>query len=81
MDLTVCPECAEPAEIRWRAVMESTDGPVEHARILCNRRHWFLLPVAALARSELAVSVEPRNELRCPADAGVHSAETGAAQL
>jgi hypothetical protein len=60
MDLTVCPECAEPAEIRWRAVMESTDGPIEHAKILCNRRHWFLLPVAALARPEPAVSVEQR---------------------
>jgi hypothetical protein len=81
MELTVCPECAEPAEIRWRAVMESTDGPIEHAKILCNRRHWFLLPVAALARSELAVSVEPRNELRCPADAGVDRAGTGAARL
>jgi hypothetical protein len=50
MELTVCPECAEPAEVQWRAVMESTDGPVEHAKILCVRRHWFLLPTAALAR-------------------------------
>ena len=81
MDLTVCPECAEPAEIRWRAVMESTDGPIEHAKILCSRRHWFLLPVAALARFELAVSEEPRNELRRPADAGVHRAGTGAERL
>jgi hypothetical protein len=81
MDLTVCPECAEPAEIRWRAVMESTDGPIEHAKILCSRRHWFLLPVAALARFELAVLVEPRKELRCPADAGVHRSGTGAERL
>jgi hypothetical protein len=50
MDLTVCPECAEPAEVQWRAVMESTDGPVEHAKVLCVRRHWFLLPTAMLAR-------------------------------
>lgn len=50
MELTVCPECTEPAEIEWRAVMESTDGPVEHARVLCVRRHWFLLPTADLAR-------------------------------
>lgn len=49
MELTVCPECSEPAEILWRAVAESTDGPVEHAKVLCVRRHWFLLPTAALA--------------------------------
>jgi uncharacterized protein YbaR (Trm112 family) len=47
MDLTVCPECAEPAEVQWRSVLESTDGPVEHAKIICARRHWFLVPVAA----------------------------------
>lgn len=51
MELTACPECAEVAEIQWRDVLESTDGPVEHARILCVRRHWFLLPTAALAHA------------------------------
>lgn len=51
MNLTICPECAELAEVQWRAVLESTDGPIEHAKILCVRRHWFLLPVAALAGS------------------------------
>lgn len=45
MDLTHCPECAAPAEIQWSAVLDSTDGPVEHAKILCVRRHWFLLPM------------------------------------
>jgi len=50
MDLTVCPECAEPAEIEWRAVLESTDGPVEHAKVCCVSRHWFLLPTARLYR-------------------------------
>jgi len=50
MDFTMCPECAQPAEIQWRAVMESTDGPVEHAKVLCLNRHWFLLPIASLAR-------------------------------
>jgi hypothetical protein len=48
MDMTVCPECNELAEVEWRAVLESTDGPIEHARIRCVRRHWFLLPVATL---------------------------------
>ena len=48
MDLTGCPECAAPAEIEWRAVLESTDGPIEHAKVLCVNQHWFLLPVACL---------------------------------
>jgi hypothetical protein len=49
-ETTSCPECGELAEVEWRAVLESTDGPVEHAKIRCVRRHWFLLPVASLAR-------------------------------
>ena len=48
MDMTSCPECGSLAEIEWRAVLDSTDGPVEHARVRCVRRHWFLLPVATL---------------------------------
>ena len=48
MDFTICPECDGLAEVQWRAVLESTDGPVEHARIQCVRRHWFVLPVASL---------------------------------
>lgn len=56
MDLTLCPECTAPAEIQWRAVIESTDGLVEHAKVLCARRHWFLLPVATLTRSSEALA-------------------------
>jgi len=50
LDTTVCPECGHLAEIQWRAVMDGTDGPVEHAKVLCSQRHWFLLPVASLVR-------------------------------
>jgi hypothetical protein len=39
MDLTVCSECAAPAEIEWRAVLESTHGPIEHAKVLCVNQH------------------------------------------
>jgi hypothetical protein len=45
---TDCPECGVPAEVQWRTVLASTDGPIEHARILCVRRHGFLMPVASL---------------------------------
>ncbi len=48
MDTTYCPECGTLAEVEWRVVMESTEGPVEHARIRCLQRHWFFLPVAGL---------------------------------
>jgi hypothetical protein len=50
LDTTLCPECGHLAEIQWRAVMDGTDGPVEHAKVLCSQRHWFLLPVASLVR-------------------------------
>ena len=50
IDLTLCPECGAPAEIQDRSVLESTDGPFEHVRIVCVRRHWFLMPVEGLAR-------------------------------
>jgi hypothetical protein len=51
MDLTLCPQCGALAEVTWRGVAESTDGPVEHAKVVCVRRHWFLLPLASLERA------------------------------
>ena len=48
MDATTCPECGAIAEVLWRDVLDSTDGPVEHAKIQCLERHLFLLPVASL---------------------------------
>jgi hypothetical protein len=47
-DSTRCPECGREARVRWRAVLESTDGPVEHAKVVCRSGHWFLLPLAML---------------------------------
>ena len=48
LDLVVCPECAAPAEVMDRYVLPSTDGPVEHVKVQCLGRHWFVLPAAAL---------------------------------
>jgi hypothetical protein len=45
---TRCPDCGCPAEVRDRAVLESTDGPIEHAKVACVNRHWYFLPVADL---------------------------------
>jgi hypothetical protein len=47
-ELTACPECSATAEVTDRVLLDSTDGPVEHARIRCVRRHWFYMPTAGL---------------------------------
>jgi len=49
MDITTCPECGAPAEITFRTALESTGGPMEHVKLQCVRRHWFLMPTAMLA--------------------------------
>jgi hypothetical protein len=59
MDITTCPQCGQYATVQWRAVLESTDGPIEHARIDCLNRHWFLLPVAVLERGPAVAAAVP----------------------
>jgi hypothetical protein len=56
MDLTTCPECGAPAEVRDRHVLESTDGPIEHARIGCLQRHYFFLPLEQLSSADCGPS-------------------------
>jgi hypothetical protein len=56
MDLTTCPECGAPAEVRDRHVLESTDGPIEHARIRCLQRHYFFLPLEQLSSTDKSPS-------------------------
>jgi hypothetical protein len=48
MELTRCvePGCTGPAEVVDRMVLRSTSGPIEHVRIRCLHRHWFMLPVS-----------------------------------
>ena len=48
-ELTACPECSAPAQLTGRALLDSTDGPVEHARIRCVRKHLFYMPTARIA--------------------------------
>ena len=59
MDTTSCPECGEEARVEWRAVLEGTDGPVEHCKVRCGQKHWFLLPVATLAERRATQVAEP----------------------
>ena len=60
MELTTCPECGETAQIEERHVLESTDAPIEHAKVRCVTGHWFFLPVALLASREVASRPAPR---------------------
>ena len=60
LELVVCPECTAPAEVVDRFTMIGTDGLVEHVKIRCLLRHWFLLPVASLpAVSAVCDGTEP----------------------
>ena len=60
MDFTACPECGSIARVLDRFVLESTDGPVEHVRTQCVRRHCFLLPAAAVARPVAPTPAAPQ---------------------
>ncbi len=40
--------CGLPAEVEHRYTMDSTDGPLESARIRCPLGHWFSGPVELL---------------------------------
>ena len=40
--------CGLPAEIRYRYVTTSTDGPIENAMIRCPSGHWFNGPIEFL---------------------------------
>jgi hypothetical protein len=44
--------CGLPAEIRYRYIAESTDGPLESAMIRCPYGHWFNGPIEFLIPHE-----------------------------
>jgi hypothetical protein len=48
LDLVACPSCGAPAEVVDRYVLESTDGPVEHATVACVGRHRWTVLVESL---------------------------------
>jgi hypothetical protein len=55
--------CGLPAEVEVRYIMNSTDGPLESAKIRCPLGHWFNGPVKCLTVPEppsvAAVSARP----------------------
>ena len=50
VDTTTCPHCGAAARVLERFVLESTEGPLEHARTVCRQGHRFDLRVETLAR-------------------------------
>jgi hypothetical protein len=44
--------CGLPAEVEYRYVVESTDGPLESAKIRCPNGHWFNAPLESLLWDE-----------------------------
>lgn len=39
IDEVTCPACGQPAEVRDRRVLGSTNGPVEHLKTRCDAGH------------------------------------------
>lgn len=67
MDRQGAVRCGLPAEVEHRYAVQSSDGPVESAKIRCPRGHWFNGPVESLTwdkRTSVTVGVpEPRKRL------------------
>jgi hypothetical protein len=52
MDNTGAARCGLPAEVHYRYTMNSTDGPLESAKISCPRGHHFNGPIDCLTVPE-----------------------------
>jgi hypothetical protein len=52
MDKDGATRCGLPAEVEYRYTMNSTDGPLESAKISCPRRHHFNAPIEYLTLPE-----------------------------
>jgi hypothetical protein len=48
LDIPGARRCGLPAEVEDRYTAQSSDGPLECARIRCPRGHWFNGPLASL---------------------------------
>ena len=48
--LLQCLRCGLPAEISDRFTLAGAPRPVEHVKVVCVRRHWFVVPVEMISR-------------------------------
>ena len=60
-DTIACPDpaCAAAARIVDRWAFESTNGPVEHVQIGCERGHWFTPTVDSLDLEPVPADASP----------------------
>lgn len=58
-DTILCPQCGAPAQISERFWLDSTDGPVEHAKTGCERGHWFTPTVDSLHLQPATAAASP----------------------
>ena len=54
-DTIPCPQCGAPARITERFWLDATDGPIEHLKTGCLRKHW-LTPLAEMVQAEQAAT-------------------------
>jgi hypothetical protein len=52
--------CGLPAEVEHRYAVESTDGPLESAKIRCPLGHWFNGPIELLTWNKHPEADAPR---------------------
>jgi hypothetical protein len=48
-ELVNCPQCGLPSETLDRDWLRSTDGPIEHVKIVCVQGHGFFMPAEMLS--------------------------------
>jgi hypothetical protein len=51
MSSTPCPDCGSTADVTREGYLTSTSGPIAMVRVVCQHRHWFLMPEDSLARA------------------------------
>jgi hypothetical protein len=49
LEFAICPDCSMIATAQGDGCLGSTDGPVDHVRVTCVQRHWFLMPANMLS--------------------------------
>jgi hypothetical protein len=54
-----CPQCGASAQITERFRLDSTDGPVQHVKIGCERGHWFTPTVDSLRLQPTTTAASP----------------------
>jgi hypothetical protein len=86
LEIVECPECAAPAEVVDRFLLDSTDGPIEHAIVRCVVRHRLTVLVERLASSSATcpgasgdAPVQDRERRATPVAAGATSGVGGEA--